>query len=305
MTVIATILYSCYGKGDNSGNIDYLGQEPPGTEPEVFAPGIVSIHETVDFALSFTRNGKEAYFSRFVPGKNLSIMFLKRENGEWSEPVVAPFSGRFRDGTPYISNDGQKLFFTSWRPLNPGKEPEEIPHIWMLERENYGEWSEPEIIEFKPGSSIGEWNPCITSDGYMYFNGNFGLKEGDNDIYFSGFNNGSYSVPVNPGDNINTEFIEVEPAVSPDGSYMIFYSAGRPDQMGKDLVGDLYISFKQTDGSWGKAVNMGKPVNSDSEENWPRISPDGKYIFFSSNRDRDNHMPDIYWINASIIEGYK
>jgi len=46
-------------------------------------------------------------------------------------------------------------------------------------------------------------------------------------------------------------------------------------------------------------------INTVQEENWPVISPDGKYIFFCSNIDQKNGFPDIYWVDARIIEEFK
>jgi hypothetical protein len=43
---------------------------------------------------------------------------------------------------------------------------------------------------------------------------------------------------------------------------------------------DLYISYRQQDGTWSKGYNLGPKVNTAAEELGPRISPDGKYLFF-------------------------
>lgn len=66
--------------------------------------------------------------------------------------------------------------------------------------------------------------------------------------------------------------------------------------------GDLYISFQEEKGSWTEPINMGKPINSNKLEFCPMISPDGKYLFFSSRR-RGNE--DIYWVDAKVIENLK
>jgi len=89
----------------------YLGQKMPGLEPEVFAPGIVSTGlATRDVAM--TPDGEELYFSVTVGGRTM-IMVSRSEDGVWSEPEVASFSGRYLDIEPSISADGQKFFMTS------------------------------------------------------------------------------------------------------------------------------------------------------------------------------------------------
>jgi Tol biopolymer transport system component len=46
---------------------------------------------------------------------------------------------------------------------------------------------------------------------------------------------------------------------------------------------------------------MGASINSTSQETYPVVSPDGKYLFFTRWTDDKNDM-DVYWVSASIIE---
>ncbi|OQY02334.1 MAG: hypothetical protein B6I20_06960 [Bacteroidetes bacterium 4572_117] len=64
--------------------------------------------------------------------------------------------------------------------------------------------------------------------------------------------------------------------------------------MGK---GDLDICIKNKDGRWGKAKNMGASVNSTETEICPSISPDGKFLFFTSYRNNGG----IYWVDLSKL----
>jgi hypothetical protein len=99
------------------------------------------------------------------------------------------------------------------------------------------------------------------------------------------------------GDAINSEHHDWDVFVAPDESYLIFASVGRPDGLGR---GDLYKSIRRPDGSWSPAENMGDVINSDADEICPSVSPDGKYLFFTSNR---NGTSAVYWVDASVIEG--
>ena len=76
---------------------------------------------------------------------------------------------------------------------------------------------------------------------------------------------------------------------------MIVSSSGRPDSLGS---ADLYISFKKEDGSWTNLKNMGSTINSRELDYCPMLSPDGKYLFFTSKRSGSG---DIYWVDAKII----
>lgn len=95
-----------------------------------------------------------------------------------------------------------------------------------------------------------------------------------------------------PLDNsVNTPDYEADVFVDPEETYLIF-CATRPGGMGQ---GDLYISYKNVDGTWGKSVNMGEGVNTKNHELCPFVTNDKKYLFFTGNQD-------IYWIDAEIIK---
>ena len=51
-------------------------------------------------------------------------------------------------------------------------------------------------------------------------------------------------------------------------------------------------------GEWVSTKRLGDAVNSGADEACPRLSPDGKYLFFLSNRTGAFR---IYWVSASMI----
>lgn len=98
---------------------DYFGQEPPGNEPVVFAPGIVSVDNADAVGCTFSPDGKEFYFSRRTNGRgnfHADVMFSKREAGGWTDPEVAEFSKEYGAYEPHISPDGKRLYFKAMRP---------------------------------------------------------------------------------------------------------------------------------------------------------------------------------------------
>ena len=92
----------------------YLGQKPPGMTPEIFAPGIISTGHH-DGSITFSSDGKELFYHFGGLGR-MVILFMKQEGDRWTAPQVAPFSGKYRDGEPHFSHDGNKLLFRSTRP---------------------------------------------------------------------------------------------------------------------------------------------------------------------------------------------
>ncbi|MBG6129007.1 hypothetical protein IWQ47_000301 [Aquimarina sp. EL_43] len=106
--------------------------------------------------------------------------------------------------------------------------------------------------------------------------------------------NGEFQKAITLGDSINTSNYEADVFVDPEETYVIF-CARRPEGLGR---GDLYISFKNTDGTWTKSINMGEKINTKNHELCPFVSKDGKYFFYTSNQD-------IYWVSTKIIDALR
>ena len=103
--------------------------------------------------------------------------------------------------------------------------------------------------------------------------------------------NGVYQEPENLGDSINTRFGEFEPWVAPDESYLIVSAQGRPDGLGGF---DLYISFRRN-GVWQRLQHLPAPINSPHGDFNQSVSPDGRYLFFSSSRSTLDKIPAEPW----------
>ena len=282
---------------------DYFGQKLPGMQPEIFAPGIIST-EAIEFQLVFSPASDELHFTRFNSAFKPEV-WMSRKTGEvWSKPSKASFSIKQTASSPFFSADGKKLYFMSDRLKTENAQAEKTMAIWVMEKKN-DEWSEPTYVGFPKGYVTDFWIPRVAKDGYFYFGGK--VKNSKYlDILRTKFKEGEFTSPENLGNAVNNpDSQDVEPVISPDGSYMIFYSAFRDDQIGNKKLGDLYISFRNKDGNWTKTKNMGPEVNSIAEENWPVISPDGRFIFFSSNRGQGNNFPDIYWVSSKVIDKLK
>jgi Tol biopolymer transport system component len=88
---------------------------------------------------------------------------------------------------------------------------------------------------------------------------------------------GTWTIPVNLGGNINSTVREFSPTVSRDGKKIYFASKDRREGFGG---ADLYVAERDGKG-WKPAVNLGKAINSKWEEMGPAPLPDGKGLIFS------------------------
>ncbi len=272
----------------------YFGQEPPGLIPEIFAPGIICLENRYEQNAAFSPDGTEFFFSLTNSSWGwFTIMYTKQENGHWTTPVTASFLGDFYNCEPCFSHDGQKLFFTSPRPSAPPWNTD----IWMTERTETG-WKEPVNLGPQVNSDTFEWHVSVTTDGTLYFLSRRAGGEGLGDLYCSRLTDNGYSRAENLGYPINTNSQEGDPFIAPDESYLIFTSH-RSGGYGK---GDLYISFRKNDGSWGTPVNLGPHFNTAAYENGSTISPDGKFLFFTRRQDWNTNIDsDIYWVSVKAF----
>jgi Tol biopolymer transport system component len=266
----------------------------PVAEPRLFAEGVVSTDDD-EANGTFSPDGMEYYFVKighytYFPRLGL-ICVTRFRDGKWTQPEVVPFSGRNLDFPPKISPDGTTMYFSSSRPA-PGKTAH-VLRIWAVERTDNG-WGEPHVLPAPINAPDDAWNwaPSVTRDGTLYFTSNRG--SGETHIYRSRYVNGAYTDPEKLGPEINSEFNESDPYISPDEKILIFAASGSglgEKDRSETLKGggvlyaraDLYISTNH-DGKWSPARHLEHNINSVADEVAPSITPDGKYLFFSSER---------------------
>lgn len=262
----------------------YLGQNPPGIVPEIFGAGVIDNNQRV-FAITFSPDGKECFYT--LSFRTNMIMTTKEIDGVWIKPAVPELTGRHFDFEPHITPDGSRIIFGSARPL-PGTSVSGEPHQWYADKIKDG-WSDPEPLGL-PFNDIFCMYVSAANNGNIYFTG-------DDGIYISEFCEGAYNTPEKLDSNINYLNYAAHPFIAPNESYLIY--DGWPTEKSQDL----FISFKNSKGSWTKSIPFDSTINSDWNDLMPFISRDGKYFFFS--RLISDSEANIYWVDAKIIEDYK
>ncbi len=285
----------------------HVYSENPALEATLFAPGIIST-DAQEWDITFEPDGRTTYFTRRVKGERQKIYFSRFADGKWTKSEVAPFSTDV-DENAFITADGKRFFFSSLRTL-PGRKPANgyDTNIWVMEKMAQG-WGQPkpiagEVNTFrKKGQNFPagvENGPFIGKDKTLYY-WSKNPKGTDSDIFEAKLRKGKYTMPESLPMPLNTKFWESYPAISPDGRFLIFNAYGRPDGFGAE---DLYISFRLP-GSWSYPRNLGEKVNGKYDDNFARFSPDGRYLFFSSNRpkkDEKEGNASIYFIETKALD---
>ncbi|MDX1941782.1 MAG: hypothetical protein SFU99_14575 [Saprospiraceae bacterium] len=280
----------------------YFGLKPPGMTAELFAPGIISTYSNEHSALAFSPDGSVVLWAIMDSNYKGGLFEMKYINGTWSKPATPSFADTNADYyAPSFSIDGRILFFSSRRKAPEGYPEGRGNRLWSIEKTSNG-WGTPVPIDTSV-SRAQEFSHSISKSGTLYFSAL--PSSGDNmDIYKAEKTNTGYTKPALLASPINSTGYEDGPYISPKEDFLIFEST-RPE--GIEGSHDLYITFKDKKGHWGAPINMGPKVNSPGMERFPRLSPDGKYLFFGSNRDQSNGKVgfDIYWIDAKIIKELK
>lgn len=258
----------------------YMGQQPPGNAPEMFMPGIVSGPYRAHGTVTFSPDGKEAYWSDMVPGRQTAFG-MKLVGGQWTAPQE---SIMWKD--PVFTPDGNRQIYISQEPLREG-EPGGKENYWTMVRTATG-WSEPEPMSDAINSIEIHWQCSADNQGNLYF------SEFENNMYCSPYKDGEYQAAVNLTNLFGNETLTGNsPFISPKGDYLLFAHQGL-----------LQVSYRRKDGTWTDRIDLGDNINGPASCGSPRVSANGKYLFFQSTTSDDRPW-GIYWVSAKVLEELK
>ncbi|MFH1196792.1 MAG: hypothetical protein V1720_13905 [bacterium] len=258
----------------------YFGQEPPGLTPKVFAPGIISTSGNFEFGCTFSPDGKEFYFTRRPDGGRNQIMVSKISGNCWAAPMLFDSSDYYMENEPYITPDGSKLFFGSYRIL-PGA-TKRTYGIWFKERTDSG-WGGSKFFDIAMYVSA-------AANGNIYAT-DISTPESRGIIKYI-LKDGKYQQPEKLSGDILSK--AAHPCIAPDESFLIV--DWEPEDNSNPA--GFYISFKNPDGTWDEPIFLGEVFQSEGILMCAYLSPDGKYLFYNTHED-------IYWISTDFISELK
>ena len=245
----------------------------------------------------FTRNIREG--EGVTAPRQEDFYVSKKVNGVWQTAnPISSVNTPGNEGAPSLSADGEIMFFASCMEMTGDYGSSERKgygscDIFYAQKIN-GKWSKPRNAGSMINTKNWETQPSFSSDGKtLYFIRGMVARDGikNPDIYSSTIGeDGKFSEPVKLSDNINTPFGEESVFIHPDNQTLYFSSEGHPGMGGLDI----FVSKKQADGSWGKAVNLGYPINTFSDENSLLVDANGKLAYFASEREGGLGGLDIY-----------
>jgi Tol biopolymer transport system component len=234
---------------------------------------------------SLSPDGRTLVFARSEPEfRNARIFFTHLRGGRWSEPEPAPFADpRFSDTDPTLSPDGRTLYFASDRPAAGRDSTRRDLDVWRVRREGVG-WGVPEHLA-AVNTRAQELGPSW-HDGWVYFASTRGGRARMLDLFRARETADGFG-PAEALDRWNTGASESDPELSPDGTLFLFWS----DRPGSRTA-DLYVS-RRTGDAWSDPVPLER-ASSAGFDFTPEVSPDGRWLYFSSDRPAAAGQSNLY-----------
>ncbi len=187
---------------------------------------------------------------------------------------------------PSLTIDGKKLIFT--RRINNN---EDFYESDLNDKETWGKaYPLPGNIN---STTFNEGAQNISQDGkWLIFTGcNFPEGLGSCDLYISYLTKNGWSKPENLGPNVNSEFWESTPSLSPD-KRDLYFSSNVPGGFGGK---DIWVCHRNENGKWDEPLNLGAEVNTAGDESTPFIHADNQTLYFNSNGHAGySEKPDIF-----------
>lgn len=237
-----------------------------------------------DFGLTMPLDTTFAYFTSArggAAGKH-SIFTSRSLAGSWTAPQLAvEINNQHSNGMPSVTPGGSMMYFAG---CDYGLGDCDLYAVEAGPRgaipKDVTPWSIARNVGLPANTAYWDSQVCLSADGgAMYFASDRPGGLGGKDIWSCRRNrDGSWSEPMNAGEQINTAFDEVTPWLSPDGKTLFFSSNGHPG------LGRFDVFAVEELGGVKVITNMGTPINSRYDEISFSMSAAGNRAFVASTR---------------------
>lgn len=280
--------------------LDAIAKGPDDVDAEIYDILGIACHNMNEldsaehyFQLALTHLSKARAKELNTENKLASVRFAKQHatTQNLRMPLMGDVNSGYNDYSPVFSADGRRIYFTSRRANTTGgmMNPDDQEYF---EDVYTGIWNEKMLKYDSINNSVDRINgPGFESMSWLSKDGlhaivtinntatNAKKVTGSSDIAEVEFTKkGKWNVPkVISNKSINTSFFEGSATVTADGNTMYFVS----DRKGDKRSTDIYV-VQRNGKSWGEAKILSDSVNTLMRETTPYISPDGRFLFFSS-----------------------
>ncbi len=259
-----------------------------------------------DFATGFGDRGvifsssRDEGVSRKITHKWTGLPFLQLYSAKITEDgnlvsakkLEGDFNSKYNESSVVVTNDSTTMYFTR-NSYDDGyqKDKTGIIRLKLYKATKKGDsWTD--IVELPFNSTeYSVAHPALSPDNtQLYFASDMPGTNGLSDIYVVDVNtDGTYSEPLNLGDQINTEGRDTFPYMSENGD-LYFASDGHLGLGGLDV----FVCIDPNDPTKDNIFNIGRPINSKKDDFAFVIDDDTSLGYFTSNRSGGRGSDDIY-----------
>ncbi len=198
----------------------------------------------------------------------------------------------YEDYGPAINNENETFIFTSKRHLQGlnGRANEDL----FYSKQVNGFWQEAKSFGKPINSIYNEGSACLSRDGKTLYFARCESPDGfgNCDLYTATMQeDGTWGNIQNLGPNVNTTGWDSQPTLSSKEDTLYFAS----DRLGGFGLSDIYFTYRNKNGEWARAQNMGPVINTRDSEVSPFFHPLYQVLYFSSRGQLFNFGDfDIY-----------
>lgn len=190
------------------------------------------------------------------------------------ENLGSSINSPFPEYTPIITADESRLYFTSRRFSNLGRErQDDLPHedVYYSRRNLDGSWTAPANMGAPVNTDYHDATVCLSSDGRQLW------IYRDEGFYEAELKGRKIHQTMFVGPPVETTNHEPSASLSSDGKTLYFArdSGPRGDY-------DLFVSRLDSKGRWSEPLKLPETINTPQDDNGPFIHPDGRTLYFAS-----------------------
>jgi outer membrane protein OmpA-like peptidoglycan-associated protein len=257
--------------------------------------GYPSKDDEVYFVSNRKKHVSVKRFHSFNDKKFLDLYVGNSVNNTIENPEFqAKKNKKYHEGPLCFNSDLTRVYFTR-NNMSSGKNRRDEKgiqnlKIYFANVTTEGAWENEQEMEINSKAySVG--HPCLSVDGKtLYFASDMPGGFGGVDIYkMAVLEDGKFGLPVNLGNEINTEGQEMFPWMSAEG-ILFFSSDGHVGLGGLDI----FAMVPDRNGNFKKRINAGTPVNSSRDDFALIMNADNTTGYLSSNRENGTGDDDIY-----------
>lgn len=274
-----------------------------------FIPGICTPNH--EYLPTISHDGELAFYTRVIempPRKDdifqksyfkESLYFSTRQGNTFDggQPMPYPFDQTENIGSLTLTLDNRELYVAIGKINSDNYMNVDICYSYQ---DADGIWSDLVPVPGINGPKTWETMPSVSSDGKtLYFVSDRPGGFGAGDIWVTRKSeDGKWSEPENLGPVINTAGEEKTPFIHTDSQTLYFSSGDALEGGGAGHAGlgglDIFFSKKKEDGQWSKPLNIGYPINTESDESGFFVSTNGMTGYFTTNKLNGPGGYDVY-----------